>query len=201
MKEVFFFRDSEGFASAISDALRPDPHSSLRPPCPMNGGVKPGHGDWRTCLEKYTLCRDAFEFGYKRIAQISWLNSAWLISRLDGSDLGLAWSDHGSMARITTQWLRGSDLEMVLTWDLSSVARWLGSISAHQNIYPTNGAPRVGTADLVQALVNERHVAERRLKARARLEWLEDVDLELGARRRVIKILKTIVARGGALNV
>ena len=83
----------------------------------------------------------AFEFGYKRIAQISWLNSAWLISRLDGSDLGLAWSDHGSMARITTQWLRGSDLEMVLTWDLNSVARWLGSISAHQNIYPTNGSP------------------------------------------------------------
>ena len=32
MKEVFFFRDSEGFASTISDALRPDPHSSLRPP-------------------------------------------------------------------------------------------------------------------------------------------------------------------------
>ena len=35
---------------------------------------------------------------------------------------------------------------------------------------PGLGAPRVGTADLVQALVNERHVAERRLKARARLE-------------------------------
>jgi hypothetical protein len=61
--------------------------------------------------------------------QISWLNSAWLISQLDGSDLnsearwlgfwlevdlGLAWSDHGSMARIAAQWLRGSDLEMVL---------------------------------------------------------------------------------------
>jgi hypothetical protein len=29
-----------------------------------------------------------------------------------------------------------------------------------------SGAPRVGTADLVQAPVNERHVAERRLKAR-----------------------------------
>ena len=28
--------------------------------------------------------------------------------------------------------------------------------------------------------------------------WLEDVDLELGARRRVMKIPKTIVARGGA---
>jgi hypothetical protein len=57
----------------------------------------------------------AFEFGYNRIAQISWLNSAWLVSRLDGSDLGsearwlgfwlevdlsLAWSNHGSMARI-----------------------------------------------------------------------------------------------------
>ncbi len=32
-------------------------------------------------------------------------------------------------------------------------------------------------------------------------QWLEDVDLELGARRRVIKILKTIVERGGALKV
>uniref|UniRef100_A0A2N9EES9 Uncharacterized protein n=1 Tax=Fagus sylvatica TaxID=28930 RepID=A0A2N9EES9_FAGSY len=88
----------------------------------------------------------AFEFGYNRIAQISWLNSAWLVSRLDGSDLGsearwlgfwlevdlgLAWSDHGSMARIVVQWLRGSDLEMILARDLSSVARWLGLISAH----------------------------------------------------------------------
>jgi hypothetical protein len=35
---------------------------------------------------------------------------------------------------------------------------------------PGLGAPRVGIADLVQALVNERHVAERRLKARSRLE-------------------------------
>ena len=81
----------------------------------------------------------AFEFGNKRIAQISWLNSTWLVSRLDGSDLGsearwlgfwlgdfeldLAWSDHGSMARIATQWLRGSDLEIVLARDLSLVAR------------------------------------------------------------------------------
>ena len=65
----------------------------------------------------------AFEFGNKRIAQISWLNSAWLVSQLDGSDLsleawwwlgfwlgdfdlGLAWSDHGSMAQIAAQWLR-----------------------------------------------------------------------------------------------
>ena len=95
----------------------------------------------------------AFEFGNNRIAQISWLNSAWLVSWLDGSDLDsearwlgfwlevdldLAWSDHDSMARIRTQWLRGSDLEMVLIQDLSLVARWLGSISAHQNIYPTN---------------------------------------------------------------
>uniref|UniRef100_A0A2N9HMN1 Uncharacterized protein n=1 Tax=Fagus sylvatica TaxID=28930 RepID=A0A2N9HMN1_FAGSY len=75
-------------------------------------------------------------------------NSAWLESWLDGSDLGsearwlgfwlevdlgLAWSDHGSMARIAAQWLRGSDLEMVLARDLSSMARWLGSISAHEN--------------------------------------------------------------------
>ena len=58
----------------------------------------------------------AFEFGNNRIDQISWLNSAWLVSRLDGLnldsearwlgfwlgdfDLGLAWSNHGSMAQI-----------------------------------------------------------------------------------------------------
>jgi hypothetical protein len=30
----------------------------------------------------------AFEFGNNRITQISWLNSDWLVSRLDGSDLG-----------------------------------------------------------------------------------------------------------------
>ena len=45
------------------------------------------------------------------------------------------------MARITDQWLRGLDLEMVLAWDLSSVAQWLSSISAHENrikkVYPT----------------------------------------------------------------
>ena len=29
----------------------------------------------------------AFEFGNKRIAQISWLISAWLVSQLDDSDL------------------------------------------------------------------------------------------------------------------
>jgi hypothetical protein len=63
-----------------------------------------------------------------------------LAQRLGGSDFGLAtsisglaWSDHGSMAQIMTQWLRGSDLEMVLAQDLSSVARWLGSISAHED--------------------------------------------------------------------
>ena len=48
-----------------------------------------------------------FEFSYKRIAQISWLNSAWLVSRLDGSD-------------------RGSEA-WILKWS------WLG-ISAHQKI-------------------------------------------------------------------
>jgi hypothetical protein len=37
---------------------------------------------------------------------------------------------------------------------------------------PGSGTLRVGTANLVQAPVNERHVAERRLKARARLEVL-----------------------------
>jgi hypothetical protein len=62
------------------------------------------------------------------VAQIIAQSRSWL---------GLV--NHGSMARIATQWLRGSDLEMVLARDLSSMARWLGSISAHQNIYPTNG--------------------------------------------------------------
>jgi hypothetical protein len=45
------------------------------------------------------------------------------------------------MARIATQWLRGSDLEIILARDLSSVAQWFGSISTYQNIYPTNGSP------------------------------------------------------------
>ena len=61
---------------------------------------------------------ETFEFGNKRIAQISWLNSAWLVSRLDGLDL-----------------------EMVLARDLSSVTQWLSSILAHEDrikIYPTN---------------------------------------------------------------
>ena len=84
------------------------------------------------------IFNETFKFVYKRIAQISWLNSAWLVSRIDGSDLnseawwlgfwlevdlGLAWSDHGLMARIAAQWLRGLDLKMVLARDLSSVAR------------------------------------------------------------------------------
>ena len=61
-----------------------------------------------------------------------------MAQRLGGSNFGLgteslAWTDHGSMARITTQWLRGSDLETVLDRDLSSMVRWLGSISAHKN--------------------------------------------------------------------
>ena len=104
----------------------------------------------------FDLLHVAFEFGNNRIDQISWLNSAWLVSRLDGLDLGLearwlgfwlevdlglAWSDHGSMARIAAQWLRGSDLQTVLTRDFSSVARWLGLISAHEDkikkVYPT----------------------------------------------------------------
>jgi hypothetical protein len=37
------------------------------------------------------------------------------------------------MAQWLESWLRGSDLKMVLARDLNSVARWLGSISAHEN--------------------------------------------------------------------
>jgi hypothetical protein len=113
---------------------------------------------WDSLAFPLKLCNwnETFELVYKKIAQISWFNLVWLESWLDGSDLdsearwlgfwlevdlGLAWSDHGSMARIATQWLKGSDLEMVLAWDLSLVARWLGSISAHENrikkVYPT----------------------------------------------------------------
>jgi hypothetical protein len=80
---------------------------------------------------KLCNCNETFEFVYKKIAQISWFNSAWLESWLDGSDLdsearwlgfwlevdlGLAWSDHGSMARIATQWLKAR----ILKWS------WLG---------------------------------------------------------------------------
>ena len=101
---------------------------------------------WDSLTNSRCNFNETFEFVYKRITQISWLYSVWLVSRLDGSDLGsearwlgfwlevdlsLAWSDHSSMARIVTQWLRGSDLEMVLARNLSLVARWFGSISAH----------------------------------------------------------------------
>jgi hypothetical protein len=37
------------------------------------------------------------------------------------------------MARIAAQWLRGSDLQMVLAQDLSSVVHWLRSISTLEN--------------------------------------------------------------------
>uniref|UniRef100_A0A2N9II97 Uncharacterized protein n=1 Tax=Fagus sylvatica TaxID=28930 RepID=A0A2N9II97_FAGSY len=85
------------------------------------GGLRCGGSGWVTGWLSADLGSEARWLGF-------WLKV----------DLDLAWSDHDSMARIITQWLRGSDLEMVLIRDLSSVARWLGSISAHQNIYPTN---------------------------------------------------------------
>ena len=44
-----------------------------------------------------------FEFGNKRISQIFWLNSAWLLSWLDGLDLG-------SEARWLGFWLGNFDL-------------------------------------------------------------------------------------------
>ena len=37
---------------------------------------------------QYVIFYETFEFGNKRIVQISWLNSTWLVSQLDGSDLG-----------------------------------------------------------------------------------------------------------------
>ncbi len=37
------------------------------------------------------------------------------------------------MPRIAGQWLRGSNLDLVLAQDLSLVAQWLGSISAHED--------------------------------------------------------------------
>ena len=55
----------------------------------------------------------AFEFGNKRIAQISWLNSAWLVSRLNGSVAWiLAW---GLRSRLSLfgSWLDGSDRGLV----------------------------------------------------------------------------------------
>ena len=88
---------------------------------------------------------------------MSWLNLVWLVSRLDGSDLSLEarWlgfllgdfdlgldfclgtSISAWLGQIMARWLgsrlRGWDLEMVLARDLSSVARWLGSILAHED--------------------------------------------------------------------
>jgi hypothetical protein len=79
------------------------------------------------------------------------LNSAWLDGSdlgseahwlgfwLEDLDLGLAWSDHGSMAR---SWLSGSEARILtdLARDLSSVAQRLNSISAHEDrikkLYP-----------------------------------------------------------------
>jgi hypothetical protein len=65
--------------------------------------------------------------------------------RLVGTDFGLMTSILAWLGRIMARWLEsqliGSDLEMVLAQDLSSMARWLGSISAledKKNIYPTN---------------------------------------------------------------
>jgi hypothetical protein len=37
------------------------------------------------------------------------------------------------MAWIVALWFRGSDLKMILAQDLNLVARWLGSISTHEN--------------------------------------------------------------------
>ena len=45
------------------------------------------------------------------------------------------------MVQIAAQWLRGSDLEIVLAQDLNSVAQWFSLISTHENrikIYLTN---------------------------------------------------------------
>uniref|UniRef100_A0A2N9EUL7 Aminotransferase class I/classII large domain-containing protein n=1 Tax=Fagus sylvatica TaxID=28930 RepID=A0A2N9EUL7_FAGSY len=80
----------------------------------------------------------------------------WLGFWLGDFDLDLAWSDHGSMAQITTQWLRGSDLEMVLARDLSSVARWLGSISAHEDRIKQLSHKNL---DSIEALADENTVA------------------------------------------
>ena len=36
---------------------------------------------------QYVIFNVTFEFSSQRLAQISWLNSAWLVSWFDGSDL------------------------------------------------------------------------------------------------------------------
>ena len=52
------------------------------------------------------IFNEAFEFGNKRIAQISWLNSAWLGSRLDGLNFGSGTSISAWLGQIIAQWLR-----------------------------------------------------------------------------------------------
>ena len=69
----------------------------------------------------------------------SWLITQWLGFWLEDLDLGLAWSDHGSMAR---SWLSGSEAWILndLARDLSSLAQRLNSILAYEDrikkLYP-----------------------------------------------------------------
>ena len=69
------------------------------------------------------------------------ISAQWLVFWLEDLDLGLAWLDHGSMAR---SWLSGSEAQILndLARDLSSVAQRLNSISTHEDrikkLYPQN---------------------------------------------------------------
>uniref|UniRef100_A0A2N9GPE2 Uncharacterized protein n=1 Tax=Fagus sylvatica TaxID=28930 RepID=A0A2N9GPE2_FAGSY len=58
------------------------------------------------------------------------ISAQWLGFWLE-VDLGVAWLDHGSMARIAAQWLEARILKWSWLGIFSSVTRWLGSISAH----------------------------------------------------------------------
>ena len=51
----------------------------------------------------------AFEFGYKRIAQISWLNLTWLESQLDGSAAWILTWRLRSQLGLVESWLDGSN--------------------------------------------------------------------------------------------
>ena len=51
----------------------------------------------------------AFEFGYKKITQISWLNSTWLVPRLDGSVAWILTWRLRSRLGLVKSWLDGSN--------------------------------------------------------------------------------------------
>uniref|UniRef100_A0A2N9IH02 Ubiquitin-like domain-containing protein n=1 Tax=Fagus sylvatica TaxID=28930 RepID=A0A2N9IH02_FAGSY len=133
------------------------------------------HSQWKRCNFNET-----FEFVYKRIAQISWLNSAWLVSRLDGSDLG-------SEAR----WL-GFWLEV----DLVSCRRPRANISRDRM---EAGACRAcGAWILLPEIWVARGGASTVGSVAALTDDTREVDVGAGAACMCLDLTRLVLGRGGA---